>query len=194
MAPTQLSLPVTCIHQLLPGSGCHRQSSSTPITVAWPCPGYPCLTPLSRFSHASVSQNNGRSRAILLSVEEASFSFPCHSCPNTERERVTFFPTCSLFFPIYFHLSLLQSKYKSRGTKQCYQESTSVLYMPTAIEYLFSPEHSQTHSSLPVFGSSFSCPQLCCPQNYSGKSLSQRAHRSGCIKVYYLIFPTIQPL
>lgn len=100
------------------------------------------------------------------------------------------------FFPhsFYFHLSLLQSKYKSRGTKQCYQESTSVLYMPTAIEYLFSPEHSQTHSSLPVFGSSFSCPQLCCPQNYSGKSLSQRAYRSGCIKVYYLIFPTIQPL
>lgn len=53
VAPTQLSLPVTCIHQLLAGSGCHQQSSSTPTSVAWPCPGYPCLTPLSRFSHAS---------------------------------------------------------------------------------------------------------------------------------------------
>lgn len=53
VAPTQLSLPVTCIHQLLSCSCCHQQSSSTPTAVAWPCPGYPCLTPLSHFSHAS---------------------------------------------------------------------------------------------------------------------------------------------
>lgn len=55
VAPSQLSLPVTCIHQLLPGPACHQQCSSTSTAMAWPCPGYPCLTPfVSVFSHLSL--------------------------------------------------------------------------------------------------------------------------------------------
>lgn len=84
VAPTQLSLPVTCIHQLPPGSGCHH-STALPLPLPRPgsCPGYPSLTPLSQvfyfiFPHLFLS-HNGISRVISLSMEEGSFSFPCQT-------------------------------------------------------------------------------------------------------------------
>lgn len=99
---------------------------STSITMAWLCPGHPCLTALFHFSHGSFLSHTGRSRAVLLSKEEASFSFPCHTYSHTERERVhSFLPICSLFSPLFsfslsFSLCPLQPKCKSTETEQCY--------------------------------------------------------------------------
>lgn len=93
VAPTQLSLPVTCIHQLLPGSGCHQQSLSTPTTMAWPCPGYPCLTLLSHISHAFFWSHNGSSNEIfyfpwkkLHSLFHGSYSCMSHRLTENNRD------------------------------------------------------------------------------------------------------------
>lgn len=79
VVPTQLSLPLTCMHQLLPGSGSCR---GLPLPPAWPCPGYPCLTRFVPFFFSRLFlSHNGRSQSIIISMEEAPFSFPCrHGC------------------------------------------------------------------------------------------------------------------
>lgn len=186
-APTHLSLPVTCIHQLLPGSACHQQSSSTPTSMALPCPGYPCLTALSHISHASFCLIMEDLQQHLLSMEEALrflshiSTAACHTYLHKERQELnsllfathipsylfTFFLPFSFhfFFPKPWSTATLESKYKSTETEQCYQESTSLLQMLVALEHLFSfapPPHSQTHSSLSLFDSSFAHLQLCC--------------------------------
>lgn len=147
---------------------------STPITMAWLCPGHPCLTASLYFSHGSFLSHTGRSRAVLLSMEEASFSYPCHTYSHTEseRERVhSFLPTCSLFSSLFsfspFFLVFAHCSPSANPQKPNSATKNPLLQMPVAIEQLFSPALSQTHSSLPLFCSSFVHLQLCCPLSYS---------------------------
>lgn len=94
-----------------------------PATVALPRPGWLCLTPLSQFSHASFchtaegcSTFHGRSfiffpMSHILSRPEPHFFLLVH-----------FFPNLFISPPILY----LESRYKSKETGQCCQESTSV--------------------------------------------------------------------
>ena len=124
VAPTQLGLPVTCIHQPPPGSGCHQQRSSNPLPP-WPCPaqvGYVSrlcpsfLTPLF-VTAEGCSTFHGRGfiffpMSHILSRPEPHFFLLVH-----------FFPNLFTSPPILD----LESKYKSKETAQFCQESTSVL-------------------------------------------------------------------
>lgn len=149
VAPTQRSLPVTCIHQLPLGSGCHH-STALPLPLPRPgsCPGYPSLTPLSQvffvlfFSHASfchIMEYQG-----LLHFPRKKGHFLSHIKLNLNKGTelhsfwLVHFPPTRFFSP-YFKLEASQPRHRSTETKHCYQESTSVLQMPTAIERLLSP-------------------------------------------------------
>lgn len=94
---------------------------------------FPFFSQLFFFGHIMED-----TRQFLLSREEEAFSFPCWHCCMPHREGQswivlalsnTFLPTCSLFSPFSFSPStaVLESKYKSTETEQCYQESTSLL-------------------------------------------------------------------
>lgn len=176
VVPTQLSLPVTCIHQLLSCSCCHQRSSSTPTAVAWPCPGYPCLTPLSHFSHASFCH---------IMEDPRQFYFPWkrhHFLSHVTRERSRVEVFFVLPIPSYFTLFIF-FPFLASSPLQCWTPQVqihrnrtvlprihfSLPQMSIAIEHLFSPapRPSQTHSSLPLFHSSVARLQLWCPLNYS---------------------------
>lgn len=149
---------------------------STPITMAWLCPGHPCLTASLYFSHGSFLSHTGRSRAVLLSMEEASFSYPCHTYSHTERERErvhSFLPTCSLFsslfsfspfFLVFAHCSPSANPQKpNSATKNPLLSFKCPLLLNNSF-LLLSHKHIP-HSSL--FCSSFVHLQLCCPLSYS---------------------------
>lgn len=140
----QLSLPVTCMHQLLPGFACHQQSSSTPTSMARSSQGYACLTPLSHFSHASLWHIMEDVRQFYCPWVKFHGNY-CHM-PRihtlTEGKSSNTLELPLSFFSSPSHLTfnrLLESKHKSPETQQSYQESTSVLQMPIAVERLFSP-------------------------------------------------------
>lgn len=123
VAPTHLSLPLTCIHQMQPGSGCHQHSSSTPTSMAWPCPGYRCLMPFSFFL-TPFFFHHGRSVAVLFfHGKKASLSFPRLTHSHTKKSYIPFYLLIffrSFHFHFFFSLSHLQSKYKSTETQQHY--------------------------------------------------------------------------
>lgn len=108
VVPPQLSLPVTCLHQLLLlGPGCHQQSSSTPTHTALPRPGYPCLTTLSRFSHTLLS-SDGRSKpffyfpwkGLLALSHPMSYTLIHGDRIEWPLLRHTHFSTCVSLFPL----------------------------------------------------------------------------------------------
>lgn len=141
----QLSLPVTCMHQLLPGFACHQQSSSTPTSMARSSQGYACLTPLSHFSHASLwhIMEDARQFYSLWVTLHGNYCHMPRIHTHLQRGRVQILWSFQSFcFSSPSHLTfnrLLESKHKSPETQQCYQESTSVLQMPIGLERLFSP-------------------------------------------------------
>lgn len=168
-APTQLSLPVTCMHQPPPGSGCQRSR-------ALPLPGVPaqvdpvsCLGP--HFFPRLFLSHNGRSGLTL--TFHGSWTRCLSHKSQTERpaELRSFRPVhiSPHSFSFSTRLKLEGSRERSTETKRRDQESTSVLQMPTAIEQLLSlASPSQTHSSLPpLFFSSFAHLRLHHPMGHS---------------------------
>lgn len=105
VAPTHLSLPLTCIHQMQPGSGCHQHSSSTPTSMAWPCPGYRCLMPFSFFLTPFFFASWKICGCFIFPWKESFTFFPTsHTLTHKKELRslllVNFFPlfSFSLFF------------------------------------------------------------------------------------------------
>lgn len=113
----------------------------------------------------------------------------------------TFLPTCSLFFSlfIFFFLAFVHC---NAGVQVQIHRNRAVLprihFSPSNafklnISFLL---HPSPHKHIPHFPS---CTLLLLLHSSiadwaTGRSLSQRGHRLDCIRVYYLISPTIQLL
>lgn len=182
--PTQLSFAVTRVHQLLPGPLCHQQGCPAPSAMAWPCPGYPGLTPLSLFSHAFFVAS-WKKQCCLIFPGRSFISIPT-SCTrsHTERDRVNLFILLAdfCFSALCFSVQFIRVQIHRNQTALPRIHLCSRNCSRTA---LFSP------LLLCTFLSSLHLLQ-CCSQRPS--SNHRCAHRSGSIRAYYLIFPTIQIL
>lgn len=145
------------------GSGAHAAQPSCDLhasAAAWLClspaelfhsssmarssQGYACLTPLSHFSHASLWHIMEDARQFYCPWVKLHGNY-CHMPrihTHLQRGKVQILWSFhSFFFFSSSHLTfnhLLESKHKSPETQQSYQESTSVLQMPIALERLFS--------------------------------------------------------
>lgn len=148
------------------------------------------------FSRLFVT-HNGRCKTVLLSVGETSWKLlPYATHTHTYRgEKFKYFGASTLFF--FFSSSrltfnrLLESKHKSPETQQSYQESTSVLQMPIALERLFSPAPpllTKTFLTSPLLFL-FGCSKWLLLIELQPRLLSQCSHQLGHIRVYFLISP-----
>lgn len=119
----------------------------------------------------------------------------CHAYTHLQRGKVQILWSFHSFF--FFSSSrltfnrLLESKHKSPETQQSYQESTSVLQMPIALERLFSPAPpllTKTFLTSPLLFL-FGCSKWLLLIELQPRLLSQCSHQLGHIRVYFLISP-----
>lgn len=142
------------------GSGAHAAQPSCDLHAS--AAAWLCLSPAELFQHGPVLPrlcmphafipffsrlfvtHNGRCKTVLLSVGETSWKllpYATHTHTLTEGKSSNTLELPLFFFFSSSHLTfnhLLESKHKSPETQQSYQESTSVLQMPIALERLFS--------------------------------------------------------
>lgn len=138
---------------------------STPITMAWLCPGHPCLTALFHFSHGSFLSHTGRSRAILL-------SHVTHTLTQKGKEFIHSFLFVH-FFPhsFHFHFLLVFVHCSPSANPQKPNSATKNPLLSFKCPLLLNnsfllPSHKHI-PHFPFFYSSFVHLQLCCPLSYS---------------------------
>lgn len=151
--------------------------SPAPSTTAWPCPGYQALTPVSLFSHASFCHFVEEPVLFDFPRKELHFHFHLMHTLAHGWDGVNLFILLAHFC---FLVQFIQVRVHRNQTALprihfCSQNCSPTTPPPLLCKFL---------SSLHLL--------QCCPQ--SSGSNHRCAHRSGFIRVHYLIFPILQLL
>lgn len=165
-APTQLSFPVACIHQLLPGPPCHQQGSPAPP----PRPGPAQVTRVSRLCLCFLTPRfvtSWKNQCCLIFPGRSFISIPI-SCARSHTQNVVALTFSSSLHTFVFQCS--SSKCRATETRRLHQESTSVLKI--ALQQLSPLLLCKFLTSLHLL--------RCCPLSSGGNH--RCAHRSGFLR------------